>query len=48
MSARVREADDTGGGRFVLEAYVPGLPSTDRCLIVATGTSEWFELNAAE
>jgi hypothetical protein len=48
VSARVRDAEDNGGGRFVLEVFVPGLPTVDRWLTVATGASEWFELNAAE
>ncbi|MFH8467403.1 hypothetical protein [Streptomyces sp. NPDC017991] len=48
MSARVRETDDNGDGKFVLEVFVPGLPTGDRWLTVATGASEWFELNAAE
>ncbi|MER5542116.1 hypothetical protein ABT072_06490 [Streptomyces sp. NPDC002589] len=48
VSARVREADNDGDGRFVLEVFVPGLATSDQWLTVATGTSEWFELNAAE
>jgi hypothetical protein len=48
VSARVREADDDADGQFVLEVFVPGLCTADRWLTVATGTSEWFELNAAE
>ncbi|AZM54020.1 hypothetical protein DMA15_16765 [Streptomyces sp. WAC 01529] len=48
MSARVREADDNAGGQFVLEVFVLGLPTADGWLTVATGASEWFELNAAE
>ncbi|MER5199414.1 hypothetical protein ACWD3J_18535 [Streptomyces sp. NPDC002755] len=48
VSARVREADDNADGQFVLEVFVPGLSTAARWLTVATGTSEWFELNAAE
>ncbi|MFF4311691.1 hypothetical protein [Streptomyces sp. NPDC001507] len=48
VSARVREGDDNADGQFVLEVFVPGLPTADEWLTVATGRSEWFELNAAE
>ncbi|MEV5786951.1 hypothetical protein AB0L42_39080 [Streptomyces sp. NPDC052287] len=48
VSARVRKADDNEGEGFILEVFVPGLPAGDRWLTVATGTTEWFELNAAE
>ncbi|MGW4020806.1 hypothetical protein [Streptomyces sp. NPDC005009] len=47
-AARVRETDDGGSGRFALEVFVPGLTTSDQWLSVATGASEWFELNAAE
>ncbi|MCX4575892.1 hypothetical protein OHB41_22405 [Streptomyces sp. NBC_01571] len=48
VGARVREVDDDADGQFVLEVFVPGLSTPDRWLTVAAGTSEWFELNAAE
>jgi hypothetical protein len=48
VSARVRETADNGAGPYVLEVFVPGLATADRWLTVATGATEWFELNAAE
>ncbi|MET7306541.1 hypothetical protein ABZS68_05260 [Streptomyces sp. NPDC005571] len=47
VSVHVREAADKGAG-FVLEVFIPGLATADRWLTVATGESQWFELNAAE
>ncbi|MFD7980855.1 hypothetical protein [Streptomyces sp. NPDC059071] len=48
MSARVRQESQDGVPGFVLEVFVPGLATAEQWLTVATGQSEWFELNAAE
>ncbi|MFD3530088.1 hypothetical protein [Streptomyces sp. NPDC058664] len=48
VSVRVREEQQDGNSEFALEVFVPGLASAEQWLIVATGKSEWFELNAAE
>ncbi|MFD7981229.1 hypothetical protein [Streptomyces sp. NPDC059071] len=48
VSARVREEPQDGAAGFILEVFVPGLATAEKWLTVATGNSEWFELNAAE
>lgn len=48
LSARVRKEPQEESEGFVLEVFVPGLATAEQWLTVATGTSEWFELNAAE
>ncbi|MCX5074982.1 hypothetical protein OHA84_15880 [Streptomyces sp. NBC_00513] len=48
LSARVRKEPQEESLGFVLEVFVPGLATAEQWLTVATGTTEWFELNAAE
>ncbi|MCX4800598.1 hypothetical protein OG594_02735 [Streptomyces sp. NBC_01214] len=48
LSARVRKEAQEESPGFVLEVFVPGLATAEQWLTVATGASEWFELNAAE
>ncbi|MET3988112.1 hypothetical protein [Streptomyces sp. PvR034] len=48
LSARVRKETQGDSSGFVLEVFVPGLATAEQWLTVATGTSEWFEVNAAE
>ncbi|WP_030870559.1 hypothetical protein [Streptomyces sp. NRRL S-37] len=47
VGARVRQ---TAGDeeQFLLEMFVRGLATPDEWLLVAQGSTEWFELNAAE